>query len=57
MTRARFVATARREFLWQVAYYDGKEAGLGTRFTAAVEEATLRAVAFRLTGSRASKRT
>jgi toxin ParE1/3/4 len=55
--RARFVAPARREFLLQVAYYNGKEAGLGFRFTAAVEQATVRALAFPLTGSRASKST
>lgn len=54
MTRARVVASARREFLRQVAYYNDKESGLGARFTAAVEEATLRAVAFPLAGSRAS---
>jgi toxin ParE1/3/4 len=55
--RARFAAPARREFLLQVAYYDTKEPGLGSRFTAAVEEATLRALAFPLTGSRASNST
>jgi toxin ParE1/3/4 len=57
VTRVRFVAPARREFLRQVAHYNRKEPSLGVRFTAAVEEATLRAVAFPLTGSRASKRT
>lgn len=57
MTRARFVAPARREFLRQVAYYNRNEARLGARFTAAVEEAMLRAVAFPLTGSPASKST
>ena len=57
MKRARFVGPARREFLLQVAYYNRKEAGLGARFAAAVEEATLRAVAFPLTGSPASRST
>jgi plasmid stabilization system protein ParE len=55
--RVRFIAPARREFLSEVAYYNGKEAGLGTRFAAAVEEATTRALAFPLTGSPASKST
>ena len=57
MKRARFIAPARREFLAEVAYYNGKEAGLGARFAAAVEEATARAVAFPSTGSPASKNT
>ena len=51
MNRARFVAAARREFLAEVIYYNNKEPGLGTRFTAAVEEATARALAFPLAGS------
>ena len=57
MRRARFIAPARREFLSEVAYYNGKEPGLGTRFASAVEEATTRAVAFPLAGSPASKST
>lgn len=57
MKRVRFIAPAKREFLSEVAYYNGKEAGLGTRFAAAVEEATTRALAFPLTGSPASKST
>lgn len=57
MKRARFIAPARREFLSEVSYYNGKEPGLGARFAAAVEEATTRAVAFPLTGSSASKNT
>jgi toxin ParE1/3/4 len=55
--RARFIAPARREFLAEVVYYNGKEPGLGARFAAAVEEAAARAVAFPLTGSPASKNT
>ena len=57
MNRVRFIAPARREFLSEVAYYNGKELGLGARFTAAVEEATTRAIAFPLAGSPASKST
>lgn len=57
MNRARFVAPARREFLAQVAYYHMHEPGLGARFAAAVEEATARALAFPLSGTRASKNT
>jgi len=57
VNRARFTAPARREFLSEVAYYNGKEPGLGARFAAAVEEVTARAVAFPLAGSPASKNT
>ncbi len=57
MKRVRFVAPARREFLAEVAYYNGQEPGLGTRFAAAVEEATLRAVAFPFSGSPSSRNT
>jgi toxin ParE1/3/4 len=55
--RAHFTAPARREFLQEVVYYNSREAGLGTRFVAAVEEAALRALAFPLAGSRASTNT
>jgi plasmid stabilization system protein ParE len=55
--RARFIAPARREFLAEVVYYNGKEPGLGARFAGAVEDATARAVAFPLTGSLAPKNT
>ena len=51
MSRARFVARARHEFLAEVAYYNEAQPGLGWRFTAAVEEATARALAFPLAGS------
>lgn len=57
MKRAHFIAPARREFLAEVAYYNGKEPGLGSRFAAAVEEAAARAVAFPIAGSPASKNT
>lgn len=57
MKRAHFVAPARREFLAEVAYYNSKEPGVGARFATAVEEATMRALAFPLTGSPASKNT
>jgi hypothetical protein len=55
--RARFIAPARREFLSEVAYYNGREPELGARFAAAVGEATTRAVAFPLAGSPASQNT
>jgi plasmid stabilization system protein ParE len=55
--RVRFVAAARLEFLAEVIYYNKERAGLGARFTAAVEEATTRAAAFPLTGSPASMST
>lgn len=57
MKRVRFIAPARREFLSEVIYYNGKEPGLGARFAAAVEEAATRAVAFPLTGTPASQST
>ena len=53
MTRARFIAPARREFLYHVAYYEGEERGLGARFAAAVEDATVRALSYPLAGSTA----
>ena len=51
MSRARFVAAARLEFLAEVIYYSEVEGGLGARFAAAVEEAAARAVAFPQSGS------
>ena len=51
MNRARFIAAARLEFLAEVIYYGEAEAELGTRFTTAVEEAAVRALAFPLSGS------
>ena len=51
MNRARFIAAARLEFLAEVIYYNEAQPGLGGRFTAAVEEAAARAVAFPLSGS------
>ena len=51
MSRARFIAAARLEFLAEVIYYNEAQAGLGPRFTAAVEEATARALAFPVSGS------
>jgi len=47
---ARFLAAARLEYFAEVAYYSEIEAGLGLRFTGAVEEATSRALAFPLAG-------
>lgn len=57
MSRARFVAAARQEFLAEIDYYDNQEPGLGTRFVAAVEEATSRALAFPNAGSAVTKST
>ena len=51
MKRARFIAAARLEFLAEVIYYSEAQAGLGVRFSAAVEEAAARALAFPLSGS------
>jgi len=48
---ARFVPAARREFLSEIAYYNQEKANLGARFTAAVEEAAARALAFPHAGS------
>jgi len=57
VTKARFVAAARREFLAEVLYYNQEQPGRGARFTAAVEDATARALAFPLAGSTASENT
>ena len=51
MKRARFIAAARVELLAEVIYYNEAQPGLGTQFTAAIEKATGRAVAFPLAGS------
>jgi plasmid stabilization system protein ParE len=57
VTRARFIAPARREFLLEIAYYTAIEPGLGVRFASRVQEAVARAVAFPLSGSPASANT
>jgi plasmid stabilization system protein ParE len=49
--RARFIPAARLEFLAEVVYHNEAQAGLGERFTAAVEEAAARALAFPHSGS------
>jgi len=49
--RARFTAAARLEFLAEVIYHNEAQPGLGERFTAAVEEAAARALAFPQSGS------
>ena len=51
MKRARFIAAARLEFLAEVIYHNEAKPGLGARFTAAVEEAAARALAFPQSGS------
>jgi plasmid stabilization system protein ParE len=55
--RVRFTAPARRELFLEVAQYSEIEPGLGARFAEAIEEATTRAIALPLAGSRASKNT
>lgn len=45
MNRVRFVEPARLEVLAEVGYYHLVEAGLGTKFPKAVEDATARALA------------
>ena len=51
MKRARFIAAARQEFLAAISYYDEVQPGFGSSFSAAVDEATVRALAFPLAGS------
>ena len=48
MNRARFVEPARLEVLAEAYYYHLVEAGLGTKFLEAVEDATARALAYPL---------
>jgi hypothetical protein len=48
VNRVRFVQPARLEVLAEVAYYHRLEAGLGTKFLEAVEDATARALAYPL---------
>ncbi len=57
MRSARFVPAARREFLAEIVYYNQDQPGLGARFTAAVEEAAARALAFPHAGSPAAGNT
>jgi toxin ParE1/3/4 len=52
VSRARFIAAAREEFLAEVAYYSGTQPDLGRRFAEAVQQSTVRALAFPLAGSR-----
>lgn len=51
MKRARFITAARLEFLAEVIYYNEAQPGLGECFTAAIEGAAARALAFPLSGS------
>ena len=55
--RVRFLGAASQEFLAEVRYYNAEQAGLGLRFSVAVEEALARALAFPLSGSRGPART
>ena len=57
MKRARFIPAARLEFLAEITYHNEAQPGLGVRFTAAVEEATSRALAFPLSGSSSRAKT
>jgi hypothetical protein len=57
VSRARFVAKARQEFLAEIAYYNEAQPGLGMRFTEAVERATARALAFPLSGTPSASNT
>ncbi len=57
MKSARFVPTARREFLAEIVYYNQEQPGLGARFTASVEEAAARALTFPRAGLPATANT
>jgi hypothetical protein len=50
VSRARFVAAARLEYLSEVVYYNKIEPGLGHRFAEEVEEAAARVLAFPRSG-------
>lgn len=52
MRKVKFIAPARREFLKEVGYYNGKQLGLGARFAEEVEAATARALAYPTQGRR-----
>ena len=49
--RARFLAPACREYIHEIEVYSKAGTGVGIRFAAAVEEATVRALAFPQAGS------
>lgn len=51
MKRIEFISVAREEFLAEVAYYNSVQAGLGVRFTTAVEKAAMLASEFPDIGS------
>ena len=51
MSRARFIAAARLEYLAEVMYYSEVETGAAVRFAEAVEHAVARALAFPHSGS------
>ena len=57
MNRVWFIQPARIEVFAEVAYYPRLEAGLGTIFLEAVEDATARALAYPLAGSPAQNKT
>ncbi|MCP9882349.1 type II toxin-antitoxin system RelE/ParE family toxin [Cyanobium sp. Alchichica 3B3-8F6] len=51
MRTARIADAAKLELIAEVEYFESKEAGLGSRFLASVQEAVLRALIYPLTGS------
>lgn len=57
MSRARFVAEARREFIAEVTYFEHQQPGLGSHFSASVENAIARALAFPDAGIPATRNT
>ena len=57
MSTVKFIASARREFLKEVGYYNEQQPGLGTEFAEEVEATTARALAFPDSGSPATKST
>jgi len=57
VNRVRFVEPARLEVLAEVRYYHQVDAGLGTKFLEAVQDAAARALAYPLAGSPAQHMT
>jgi plasmid stabilization system protein ParE len=57
VSRARFIAAARLEYLAEVIYHSEVGTGAGVRFTEAVEDAVARALAFPHSGSMARSNT
>lgn len=51
MKKVEFITAAREEFLAEVAYYNNAQAGLGIRFSAAIEKTAALTLAFPEVGS------